>query len=96
MRGTESGGRSSDESASSGFATTSTAVVRMDCSGMRCPQPVLRLAVETAEAPPGTIVEIVGDCPTFETDVRVFCERRNKTLLEIRRDGSRTLIKIEC
>ena len=96
MRGTEDGGRSSDESASSGFATTSTAVVRMDCCGMRCPQPVLRLAVESAEAPTGMIVEIVGDCPTFEKDVRVFCERRNRALLAILRDGSRTLIRIQC
>ena len=35
--------------------------MRIDCTGMRCPQPVLKLAVETAETPAGTVVEIVGD-----------------------------------
>ncbi len=68
--------------------------VRMDCTGMRCPQPVLRLAAETAETPIGTIVEIVGSCATFERDVRAFCERRRKTLLAIQVDGTRTSIRI--
>ncbi len=68
--------------------------VRMDCTGMRCPQPVLRLAAETAETPSGTIVEVVGNCATFERDIRAFCERRKKTLLAIRSDGTTTSIRI--
>jgi tRNA 2-thiouridine synthesizing protein A len=70
-------------------------LMRIDCSGMRCPQPVLKLAVETAETPAGTIVEIVGDCPTFEKDIRTFCERRKKTLLSVRGDGVRVVIQIQ-
>jgi tRNA 2-thiouridine synthesizing protein A len=70
-------------------------VTRIDCSGMRCPQPVLKLAVETAETPAGTVVEIVGDCPTFEKDIRTFCERRRKTLLSVRADGVKTVIQIQ-
>ena len=95
MRRTEDAAPS-EESVSPGFATPSPEVTLMDCCGMRCPQPVLRLAAETAEAPAGTIVEIVGDCPTFEKDVRVFCERRKKTLLAIRSDGAKTSIRIQC
>lgn len=70
-------------------------VMRIDCTGMRCPQPVLKLAVETAETPAGTVVEIVGDCPTFEKDIRTFCDRRKKTLLSVRGDGVKTLIQIQ-
>lgn len=70
-------------------------MMRIDCTGMRCPQPVLKLAVETAETPAGTVVEIVGDCPTFEKDVRTFCDRRKKTLLSIRGDGVKTVIQIQ-
>ena len=33
--------------------------MRIDCTGMRCPQPVLKLAVETSETPAGTVVEDV-------------------------------------
>jgi tRNA 2-thiouridine synthesizing protein A len=70
-------------------------LTRIDCSGMRCPQPVLKLAVETAETTAGTVVEITGDCPTFEKDIRTFCERRKKTLLAVRADGTKTVILIQ-
>jgi tRNA 2-thiouridine synthesizing protein A len=62
---------------------------------MRCPQPVLKLAVETAETPAGTVVEIIGDCPTFEKDIRTFCERRKKTLLSVQAEGARITIRIQ-
>ena len=70
-------------------------VTRIDASGLRCPQPVLKLAVETAETPAGTVVEITGDCPTFEKDVRTFCERRRKTVLSVRGDGAKMVIQIQ-
>ena len=69
--------------------------VRIDCTGMRCPQPVLKLAVETADTAAGSVVEIIGDCPTFEKDIRTFCDRRRKTLLSVRPDGSRMVIRIQ-
>ncbi len=72
-----------------------TNTLRLDCTGMPCPQPVLKLAVETAQTPAGTVVEIVGDCPTFEKDVRTFCDRRKKTLLSVREDGERKIIAIQ-
>jgi tRNA 2-thiouridine synthesizing protein A len=40
-------------------------------------------------------VEIVGDCPTFEKDIRTFCDRRKKTLLSVRGDGVKTVIQIQ-
>jgi len=70
-------------------------VQKIDCSGMRCPQPVLKLAVETAETPAGTVVEITGDCPTFEKDVRTYCERRRKTLLAVRAEGAKIVVLIQ-
>jgi len=42
----------------------------------------------------GTVVEIVGDCPTFEKDVRQFCERRGKTVLAVLGKGSQLTIQI--
>jgi tRNA 2-thiouridine synthesizing protein A len=70
-------------------------LLTIDCAGMRCPQPVLKLAVETAETPAGTVVEIIGDCPTFEKDIRTFCERRKKTLLSVSAEGARITIQIQ-
>jgi tRNA 2-thiouridine synthesizing protein A len=60
-----------------------SSIQRIDAIGMRCPHPVLILGNETTRTAAGTVVEIVGDCPTFEKDVRQFCERRGRTVLAV-------------
>jgi tRNA 2-thiouridine synthesizing protein A len=57
--------------------------IRVDTTGLRCPQPVLLLAHHVRGKPAGTLVEIVGDCPTFEKDVRAWAEREKKTVLAV-------------
>jgi tRNA 2-thiouridine synthesizing protein A len=69
-------------------------VFRIDTVGMRCPLPVLALGNATTRTLAGTVVEITGDCPTFETDVRRFCERRGKLILAVRGKPPRLTIQI--
>jgi len=57
--------------------------LRIDATGMRCPHPVLALANGTAKVAAGTLVEITGDCPTFEKDIREFCRKRGKPVLAV-------------
>jgi tRNA 2-thiouridine synthesizing protein A len=63
------------------------AVELLDTVGLKCPQPVLKIAVKAADMNNGDILEVVGDCPTFERDIRVWCERLNKILLSIKDEG---------
>jgi TusA-related sulfurtransferase len=63
------------------------AVVNLDCMGLKCPQPVLRIAAKSAELKPGDVLEVIADCPTFEKDVKQWCERTKKTLLWLREEG---------
>lgn len=60
----------------------------LDATGLKCPQPVLKLSVVSAEMNPGELLEIAGDCPTFEKDVTAWCARLKKTLLYIRDEGN--------
>jgi tRNA 2-thiouridine synthesizing protein A len=60
----------------------------LDASGLKCPQPVLKLSVVSADMKAGEILEIIGDCPTFEKDITVWCSRLKKTLLLIRDAGN--------
>ena len=60
----------------------------IDATGLTCPQPVLKLSVVSPEMKPGELLELIGDCPTFEKDVTVWCQRLKKTLLLIRDDGT--------
>jgi tRNA 2-thiouridine synthesizing protein A len=60
----------------------------LDMVGMKCPQPVLKIAVKAPDMNPGDILEVLGDCPTFEKDVRVWCERLGKIFLAIKDEGN--------
>jgi tRNA 2-thiouridine synthesizing protein A len=64
------------------------AVEILDMVGMKCPQPVLKIAVKAPDMNPGDILEVIGDCPTFERDVRVWCQRLQKTFLSIQEEGN--------
>jgi tRNA 2-thiouridine synthesizing protein A len=59
----------------------------LDTLGLKCPQPVLKIAVQAPDMKPGDILEVLGDCPTFEKDVRTWCERLGKVFLSINDEG---------
>ena len=55
----------------------------LDTLGWKCPHPVLKVAVRSLHMHPGDILEVLGDCPTFERDVRTWCRRLGKILLSV-------------
>jgi tRNA 2-thiouridine synthesizing protein A len=63
------------------------AVEIMDTVGLKCPQPVLKIAVKAPDMNSGDILEVLGDCPTFEKDVRTWCERLDKMLISVKDEG---------
>jgi tRNA 2-thiouridine synthesizing protein A len=65
------------------------ATVNLDALGLKCPQPLLKIAAKSAELKSGDILEVVADCPTFEKDVRLWCKRTKKPLLWLRSDDNR-------
>lgn len=71
------------------------ATIKMDTKGMRCPQPVLKVAAKMPEIQSGDILEVTGDCPTFEEDMRTWCERMKKTLLAVTTDGQAKTAQIQ-
>jgi tRNA 2-thiouridine synthesizing protein A len=64
------------------------AVTVLDTTGLKCPQPILKIAAKSPDMQFGDILEVIGDCPTFERDIRAWCKRLKKTLLFIRDEGS--------
>ena len=64
-------------------------VHKLDTIGLRCPQPVLKVAVTATYTKPGDILEVLGDCPTFERDIRTWCKRLNKVMLSVNDDGDK-------
>ena len=64
------------------------AVETLDTLGLKCPQPVLRIAAKAKDMQSGDILEVLGDCPTFEQDIRNWAQRMNKVVLSVKNDGA--------
>jgi tRNA 2-thiouridine synthesizing protein A len=63
------------------------AVKVLDTLGLKCPQPVMKIAVQAPNMKAGDILQVLGDCPTFEKDIRIWCERLRKVFLSIKDEG---------
>ena len=64
------------------------AVAILDTTGLKCPQPVLKIAAKSPDMQHGDVLEVIGDCPTFERDIREWCKRLKKVLLYIKDEGA--------
>jgi tRNA 2-thiouridine synthesizing protein A len=70
-------------------------VVKIDAVGLRCPHPTLVLSNATQKTAPGALVEISGDCPSFENDIREYCKKRKKTVLAVTGKAPTLTIQIQ-
>ena len=62
------------------------ALITIDAKGLPCPQPALKMTLKALDMKPGDILETVANCPTFEADVRGWCQRSKKALLWFKTD----------
>ena len=62
------------------------ATIKLDALGLKCPQPVMKIAAKSALMVNDDTLEVLADCPTFEKDVRLWCGRTKKTLLWVREE----------
>lgn len=60
----------------------------LDARGLKCPQPTLKAMSESHGLSKGDILEVIADCPTFETDMRNWCQRTGKSMLWVRAEGA--------
>ncbi|MBN1798755.1 MAG: sulfurtransferase TusA family protein [Spirochaetales bacterium] len=71
-------------------------IVRLDTLGMISPEPMLKLAVLAPDMSAGQVLEIVGDSPTFEKDIRSWCDRLRKSIVYVKQQGEyKKLIAIQ-
>jgi tRNA 2-thiouridine synthesizing protein A len=55
--------------------------VTVDCIGLSCPIPVVRLAGAIAAVEVGGVVELLADDPGARVDVPVWCRLKDQELL---------------
>jgi tRNA 2-thiouridine synthesizing protein A len=59
----------------------------LDTTGLISPEPMLKLAVAAPDMKSGDILEITGDSPTFEKDIRSWCDRLGKEITGVDSKG---------
>ncbi len=53
----------------------------LDCRGMICPLPVIRLAQAFPDLPVGDTITILADDPAAATDIPAWCRMRSQELV---------------
>jgi tRNA 2-thiouridine synthesizing protein A len=53
----------------------------LDCRGMRCPLPVIKLAQRVLSLAPGDVVRVLADDPAAATDIPAWCHMRGHEFL---------------
>lgn len=69
-------------------------VVSLDCRGLQCPGPVMKLTAAMAGLAPGDEIAITVSDPGFKADGAAWCRAHGHTLLEMRAEGASVAARI--
>jgi tRNA 2-thiouridine synthesizing protein A len=64
------------------------ATEKLDCLGLKCPQPILKVAAKIPTMQKGDIIEILADCPSFPPDMKAWCQKTGRVLLMLSTDAT--------
>jgi tRNA 2-thiouridine synthesizing protein A len=64
----------------------------VDTRGLKTPEHILKIAAKGPHMKPGAILEVLGDHPGFEKDVRFWCEETGRRVLSVESEGESTKI----
>lgn len=55
----------------------------LDCKGLSCPMPIMKVAKAMRDLNAGDVLEMLGTDPGTKTDLPNWCEKTGNKLLEI-------------
>lgn len=64
------------------------ASMRLDCSGMQCPGPIMKVFESMRTLKEGDTMEVSASDPGFMRDIGAWCRRTNNTLISTQRQGN--------
>lgn len=65
-----------------------TADLRLDCLGLFCPMPIVKVREAIAQMASGQVLEMVADDPASDADMRSWTRRTGHELVAVSRDGA--------
>ena len=70
---------------------TEEVALTLDCTGQRCPRPIIEIGRRIGTVDVGELVELLADDPAAEPDVAAWCRMRGQELVSS--DPPRFLIR---
>jgi tRNA 2-thiouridine synthesizing protein A len=68
----------------------------LDFRGLRCPQPVIKTALKVQSLPKGTEIEVYADCPEFPHELKAWCEKSGRVLINLVDHGTYKIATIRA
>lgn len=72
-----------------------TAKQKLDCSGLQCPGPIMRVFQTIKEMSDGEILQVSATDMGFGRDIEAWCKRMGNTLLKTERVGKENIVYIQ-
>ncbi len=71
------------------------ATLRVDCSGLQCPGPIMKVFNTIKELNDGDIIEVSATDLGFGKDIEAWCRRTDNTLLKTEKRGKEIIVYIQ-
>lgn len=69
--------------------------VTLDCKGLSCPMPIVKLAQKMKDIQPGQILELLADDVGAKEDVPAWCNRTGNELVGMEEKGDLLIFYIK-
>jgi len=63
------------------MSTAAAPTASLDCRGLRCPMPIVKLGLAIRQAPSGALVEVRADDVAFEPDLRAWARQTGHAIV---------------
>lgn len=67
--------------------TQTSADLMLDCRGLSCPMPILKLSKAIVQLQAGQVIELTATDPGSRDDVPAFCQRTGNALVSTREEA---------
>jgi tRNA 2-thiouridine synthesizing protein A len=59
----------------------------LDCKGLMCPMPIVKLAKKMKEFPAGKVLELISDDMGSKEDIPAWCKRTGNQLVDMKEEN---------
>lgn len=71
-----------------------TAAIKLDCCGMQCPGPIMKVFESIKSMNDGEVLEVTASDPGFVKDIESWCKRTGNTLVANEHNGSDYIARV--